>query len=288
VNKLAVGPAIRFAYQFTFGQLGTIIGLIWAPLVLAAILRFLPYGMGDTTLSPQDDPAAAGAAALRDLIFALAGVFLYAMVNVAVVRQALGLRTGGAVFHFSLGRTEFRVFVVTVFLALILTVLAAVCGLAVLAAANLAGAQAGAAAGGLAAILVAALGLCVMLVALVRLSFLYVPIAVMENSVNLERGWALTRGNFWRAGTVMFVATLPAFAVAASAFIALAGREFMTLYPLLGHIAPDALSMRVEAIMDRHIATLIGVNLIMAPFSLGLTLGAAAYGYRALAGAPAA
>ena len=82
----------------------------------------------------------------------------------------------------------------------------------------------------------------------------------------------------------MFFATLPAFVIVTSAFAALMGREFATLVPLIGQIPPEALSIRVQAIMDRHIATIIGINLIMAPFSLALTLGAAAYGYRALSG----
>jgi len=111
---------------------------------------------------------------------------------------------------------------------------------------------------------------------------------VVENSVNPERGWTLTRGNFWRAGTVMFLATLPGFVIVCSAFVALMGREFATLWPQIGHLPLDALSLRANAIMDRHIALLIGINLIIAPFGLGLTLGAAAYGYRALAGAPSA
>lgn len=288
MNKLAVGPAIRFAYQFAFGQLGTIIGLIWAPLVAAAILRFLPYGLGDTTLSPQADPAAAGAAGLRDLLFLLAGGLLYAMVNVAVIRQALGLRTGGAVFHFSFGRAELRVFAATVILFTALAIIGAGCVMAMLMAASLAAASAGEAAGGIAAIVAGLLGLCVMLVALVRLTFLYVPIAVVENSLNPERGWRLTKGNFWRAGTVMFLATLPGFVVVCSVVIALMGREFATLWPQVGHLPLEALSLRIDAIMERHIAMLIGINLIVAPFSLGLTLGAAAYGYRALSGAQAA
>jgi hypothetical protein len=44
-----------------------------------------------------------------------------------------------------------------------------------------------------------------------------------------------------------------------------------------------ALQARV-AMVDRHMATMIGLALVLAPFSFGLTLGASSYSYRALAG----
>ena len=46
MNKINVWNAIRFAYAFTFGDIGTIIGLIWLPTLLIAVLQFLPYALG--------------------------------------------------------------------------------------------------------------------------------------------------------------------------------------------------------------------------------------------------
>jgi len=280
VKILPIGPTVRFAYQFAFGQLGTIIGLIWAPMVVIAVLRFLPHGIGGADVSPGQNPGAAGAEALRNLIFGLASLLLYAAVNVSVVRQALGLRKGGAVFHFALGRPEFRVFGASLLVGLILVAVTAASVIVIVTAAVAVPGIAGQVAAGAATLA----ALCAMLFVLVRLTFLYVPVIVAEEKVGLARAWCLTGCNFWRAGTVMFLVTLPPFAVVVTAMAVLMGRDFATLVPLMGKLPLDALSLRLDAILDRHAAEMIGINLIAAPFSLGLTLGAAAAGYRELAG----
>lgn len=279
MKTLPVGSTVRFAFSFAFGQLGTIIGLIWAPMVAIAVLRFLPYGLGDMDASPGQHPGAAGAAALRDMIFGLASILLYAVVNVSVARQALGLRKGAAAFHFALGRPEFRVFGATLLVALILFASIVACMIAAITVAVAVPGAAGQAAAGV----VTLTALCALLYLLVRLTFLYVPVIVVEEKVDLARAWRLTQGNFWRAGTVMFLVTLPPFAVIVAAMAALMGRDLSTLVPLVGHLPMEALSLRIDAILDRHAASIIGVNLIAAPFSLGLTLAAAAKGYRSLA-----
>jgi len=280
VRKLQAGAAIRFAYGFTLSQLGTIIGLIWAPMVAIAVLNFLPYLLGYNQVSPEQNPAAAGAAALQSLLFALAALLLSACVYVAVARQALGQRTGPAVFYFSLGGAEFRVFAAVLLLALIM--------LAMLLGTSLASGAAvkfGGAAGPALASLAALAGLCLMLVVLTRLGFLMVPIAVMEKKIGFERGWELTAGNFWRIAAVIFVVTLPASIVFLGAFGWLTGPELVKLLPLAGKLSQEVFADRLQTIMDKHIAEIIGINLILAPFSLGLLMGASAYGYKALTGA---
>ncbi|HWA88636.1 MAG TPA: hypothetical protein VG889_01280 [Rhizomicrobium sp.] len=274
MNKLAVGPAIRSAYAFAFGQLGTVIGLIWLPMVLMAVLRFLPA----LEAEPKE------AAALRDLVFWLAGVLLYAMVNVAVIRQALGLRKGGAVVHFALGPAEFRVWGATLLLWFVLGVLALGCALAAAVAGVAVASAAGEGAGNLAGLAVLLAGAAALTVAIVRLSFLYVPAAVVEERLGFERAWQLSRGNFWRIAAVLFAVTLPVFAVVLAAALVATGPELAALMPILDKLTPEILSDRIRAIMDRHLTTMIGVNLIAAPFAIGLLCGASAQGYRALGG----
>lgn len=284
MNKLVAGPTIRAAYAFAFGQIGTIIGLTWLPMVLMAVLRFLPYGLGDVDLSPERNPAAAGAAGLRGLLFALAGVLLYAMANVAVTRQALGLRKGPAVVHFALGVAELRVWAATLLLWAILGVLATGCALAMVIAAGAAAAAGGQGAGAAVGAIVLLAGAALLLVALIRLSFLYVPVAVAENRVSFERAWTLTAGNFWRIAAVVFAVTLPVFVVVLAAVAVLMGPELVALASVADKLTPEILSERMQEIVTRHVSTMIGINLIAAPFSQGLTLGAAAEGYRVLKG----
>jgi hypothetical protein len=129
----------------------------------------------------------------------------------------------------------------------------------------------------------------VLLVCVVRLGFLLAPITVAENRISFERGWMLTKGNFWRISAVLFAVTLPVFAVEFAALASLMGREFLALVPAAAHLSQEAIAARMQAIIDRHISIVIGVNLIVAPFSLGLTLAASAAGYKALSpGAPQA
>lgn len=284
MKQLPVGPAIRSAYAFAFGQLGTIIGLIWAPMVGIAVLRFLPYGIGDMTAVPGRDAAAAGALVLRGFVFGMVSILLYASINVAVIRQALGLRKGGAVFHFALGRMEFRLFAAMLFLAVIMTVMMFT---ALAGAYGIAQALPGPA-GALAAAAVILAGACLLIVAMTRLGFLYVPATVAEGKIDFERCWRLTRGNFWRISAVWFVVTLPIVVIVFLSLVALMGRDIATLLPAAAHLSPEAISARFDAIMERHIATILGINLIAAPFSLGLMLGASAAGYKVLAAPPPA
>lgn len=282
MNRLPVGETTRFAYQFTFGQLGTIIGLIWIPMVAIAVLQFLPFGLGDANLSPEQNPTAAGAAALRGLVFWLVSVLLYACVNVAVTRQALGLRTGSAIAHFTLGRAEFRMWGASLIFLAIIFALAFGLVLAVIVAGIAGGATGNKVVAGLAVSAVLVAGLVILLLSLVRLGFLFVPVTVAEEKISFERAWLLTRGNFWRIVTVLFLVTLPTFVVLMTASYALMGRELSALAMVAQHLSPQAVMERYRMIVSDHAPTIIGINLIAAPFTFGLMLGAAAAGYKAL------
>jgi hypothetical protein len=287
MNRISVGETIRFAYDFTFRELGTIIGLIWVPMVGIAVLAFLPYALGDMVRSPDTNPAAAGAIALRGIVFWLVNMLLTACVNVAVMRQALGLRTGSAVVHFSVGRAEVRLWGATLLLLGITLVLAFGLALAVIVSAIAMGAAGSKAATAAVVFLVAFAGICGLLFALTRLGFLLVPIVVKEEKISFERCWTLTRGNFWRISAVLFVVTLPTVILFMSAFIYLLGPELIALWPQAQHLGQEALADRIQAIVNGHIATMLGIQLIVAPFSVGLISGASAFAYKALTAAPA-
>jgi hypothetical protein len=286
VKTLSAGPAIRFAFGFAFGQLGTIIGLIWAPMVAVAVLTFLPHALGDTQALQAQDPQAAAPVVLRSLVFWLANALLSSCIYVAVMRQALGLRSGPAIFHFAVGLAELRMTGAVMLFKLIAFVLTIGLVVALVAVGLLAGANEVAAAAATLAIGIA--GACGLLYALTQLGFLLVPVTVAEQRIDLARGWTLAKGNFWRITGVLFVVTLPPLLILLGAVAWLTGRELWALVPLLDKLTPEVLSDRIQTILDAHIATIIGIQFIMAPFTLGLFLGAAAYAYKELAaGTPA-
>jgi hypothetical protein len=287
MNRIPVGETIRFAYDFTFRELGTIIGLIWVPMVGIAVLAFLPYAMGDMVRSPDINPTAAGAIALRGIVFWMLNMLLSACISVAVMRQALGLRTGPALVHLSVGRAELRVWGATLLLLGIVLVLAFGLALAVIVSAVAMGVAGSKAATAAVAVVVGLVGTCALLYALTRLGFLLVPITVKEEKISFERGWTLTNGNFWRITAVLFVVTLPTAILFMSAFVYLLGPEMIALWPQAQHLGQEALADKIQAIVNSHIATMLGIQLIIAPFSVGLVSGASAFAYKALTSAAA-
>ena len=282
MTKIPVGETVRFAYRFTFSQLGTIIGLIWLPMVAIALLEFLPYAMGDAGLRADQDPNAVGAAALRNIVFWLVSVLFYAMVNVAVVQQALGLRSGTALMHFALGRAEFRMWGASLLFLAIMFALCAGLLLAVIATGMIMQALGSKVFAAIAVSAIFLAGVCIVFVSLVRLGFLLVPATVAEEKVSFERNWLLTAGNFWRITAILFLVTLPTAVVLMTAALALMGKEFDALGQIASRISVEAFMERYRMILSAHASTMIGINLILAPFTFGLTIGAAAAGYKAV------
>lgn len=285
MKKLPVGEAIRFAYNFTFSQLGTIIGLVWIPLVVIAVLQFLPYGMGDAVLSREDNPAAYGSAQLRAILFMFVIVLMYACIFVSVTQQALGLRKGGAIYHFAMGRTELRMWGTLLLLGAIMTMLllavALLTTVGVIAVAKSADRA-------LAVPVENALlfiGACAFIFVTVRLGFLLAPATVVEKKIGFESSWKLSRGNFWRISLVIFVVTLPIAVLVFAAQYALMGREIVAVMQPGVDLA--TFTARLEPVIARHAPELIGVNLIVAPFVYGLFLATTAFAYRTLSAPPA-
>jgi len=286
VKKLPVGEAIRFAYHFTFGQLGTIIGLVWIPLVVIAVLQFLPYGMGDATLTREADPAAYGSAQLRAIIFLFVIVLMYACLFVSVTQQALGLRKGGAVYHFALGRTELRMWGALLLLGAILFMLFAAIGLLTFVGAVAAGKAFAPALAGPVMSALLFIGACALIYVAVRLGFLLAPATVVEKKLGFESSWKLSHGNFWRISLAAFVVTLPIAILVFAAQYALMGRELVAIMDPGTSFA--TFMTRLKVVIGRHAPELIGVNLIVAPFVYGLFLSTAAFAYRTLSAPPSA
>ena len=270
MNKLPVGQTIIDAYGFTFTQLGTIIGLIWFPMVVSTLLNFLPQLAGGAG-------EASGAGAVESLAVLLLTLLLSAIMYVAIARQALGLRQGPAVFHFALGQPEFRVYGAL----LIIYFLIGLAALAQLEAQSVGGPVSQVATA------IALPGILFVIYLAVRFGFILVPAVVAENRIDFARIWTLTRGNFWRIFAVVLAIAIPLWFVECASGLAIMGKDLEAALPPVQTTDPQAIQHHVEALEDvfhRHMPELLFIWLIMAPFSLGLTLSASASAYRALAG----
>ena len=200
MNKLPVGKTIQFAYAFTFGQIGTVIGLIWIPTLINAVASFFVLGGYYQALAGSFDSGVppAGAQVLYPLLLAVLTMMLLSMIGVAITQQALGLRQGPAFAHVSLGTFELRVFGGFFGLYMLLVLFVFVFAL-VVAGAGMAAASAGSAPTmALGVGFVALAGVCAIVYLATRLSFLLVPAVLDGRDFGLSRSWELTRGNFWR------------------------------------------------------------------------------------------
>ena len=279
MNKIPVGKTIRSAYAFAFGHLGSIIGLVWAPLVLIAVLQFLPYAMGYDSSAAPESATIAGQRALLGLGTFFLAILLQAMIATAVTQFALGLRPGGAVFHIAAGPAEFRLFGAILLYYVVCFCMGMAFGL--LALALIAVAKVPAVASVAFLILVAAL--CALIYTAVRLGFLIAPVTVAEQHVSLTRGWTLMKGNFWRSFVVILSVVVPYLLIVYAIIVAMVGPSHLFApFPT----NPDAIAQDMEvrfAPLKAHMPLYIGLTLIIAPFGIGLNLGAAAAAYRTLA-----
>lgn len=220
-NQIPVGKTIAYAYGFTFGNLGTIIGLTWLALLLAvgsnyAVLEYTGLGtMTEGTV--RANPALAFQTLGWFLLSLLVAMFFGAIVAVALSRQALGLRTGGAIVHLAAGGTEWRMFGGHLRYLLSVIVLAIISYIATLLIVLVIGFIANAMGGAMAAAgIIGLLGILGMVVlggavifTLVRMGYLLSPSIVAERPGGLKRSYDLTKGNFWRIVLVWIGSSLP-------------------------------------------------------------------------------
>ena len=293
MNKIPVGQTIRFAYAFTFGEIGTVIGLIWIPTLIQTVADFFILGTYYPVLADAFDAGAApsGPAALLPLLLVVVSMLTMAMVGVAITQQVLGLRAGPVFAHIAFGSAELKVFGGYFFLYGLAILFLFVFVLAVslvsagsLAAVNFMGGGAPAFAVGL--VVLSLVGLAAAIFVMTRLSYLLVPTILDGADFGVLRSWQLTRGNFWRIFIVGLATLLPLFIV-----IDVVGAIFLGPPPVAAQSATPA---TVEALLHSfaaelrstlpHLPVLMGVGLVMSPLTYGLLFAPAAFAYRVLSG----
>lgn len=290
MNKIPVGQTIRAAYAFTFGEIGTVIGLIWIPIVLNAVVSFMieQYLRGQrAVLAPDQVPPGAGLVSL----YYIAVPLIAAMIAVAITRQALGLRQGQAIAHVSIGPSELRVYAGFAGLFLLFFIFAMGIGLGAIVLAGLGSVLTpdkglGLQIGAIAADIVALAGIAGLVYAMLRLSFLLVPSAVVEGTFGLSRSWELTKGNFWRIFAIVAATTLPISLLILAINLVVLGPEYWTAIAAMAadqaH-APKYMAQLV-AIAEPKLPVLLGIGLVLAPVTNGLLFAPSAFAYRVLTG----
>lgn len=285
MNKLPVGQIIREAYVFTFGEIGTVLGLTWIPTLINTVASYFIFRSYALTLeSLQTGAPPTDGQALLPFPLMILCLFLVGMIGVALTRQVLGIRKGPALAHVALGGEEFRAFAgfIGVYLMTFLFILLFM--MVVSAVAMFAGAAAGPAAGAIAA-LAGVIGVFLMIYAVVRFGYLLVPSVVVDGQFGLTRSWQLTKGNFWRIIAIMLGTLLPLMLVSDIATALVMGPlpPPSTVQPTdlagVARIWADQLKMTLP-----HLPALMGVSLVLAPLGYSLLFTPAALAYRILSG----
>ena len=301
--KIPVFRTIGSAYGFAFGNLATIVGLIWLPL---GLLLAMQYYVAVRYMNGYVQALSAGnlyelnrANGVRWLSIG-AGLLLQAIMITPVMRQALGLRQGGAFISFAIGPTALRV--VGALIALDLVILAIVyigiIPLIAVIAGLLVSAKIVGSLHGVAAMTVTAYSVlgslfvyvCFVFFVVVRLSYLLVAVVVAENRIDLIHAWRLTNWNFWRIFWVIVATMLPLALLYLPLLWAALGYPGFHL-PSAAFLAQwkgaptKAFAWFANAYIER-LPYILAVFFIMSPLAIGLTSGAAAAAYRSLVPQP--
>lgn len=207
MSKIPVMATVSRTYGFLLGDIGTIVRLAWAPLLIGSGLSFIfgPQIM-DAAMQAQSNPNAAMAQAPAQFLLGCVAFVTGIMATVALLRVViLGDRKPGLFVYLWFGGAELRLIIVSVllFVAVIAGAIAIALVLALL--------------GGIAAAVPAISGLVVVVAlalvpvtiwAALRLSLIS-PVVVAENNLGVERSWQLMSGNAFRMFLVLLMTVVP-------------------------------------------------------------------------------
>lgn len=237
MTTIPVSATISRAYGFLLGEVGTIVRLTWAPLLLGAGLSYF-YGAPTVDGAGKIEPNPA--LFLISLVMFVTGT----MAMVALLRVVVfGDRMPGLYVYLKLGAAEARLILVTVLL--VIGFIAAMFAATLVV--TLVGAMA-------AAVPVVGIALLVAVVAgvfggliwaLVRLSLTW-PAIVAENNLGVERSLALTKGNVLPLFLVLLATYGVCTLVTWIAFVVILGADYPAL-PSLPAIS-DAQAKSPEAV----------------------------------------
>jgi len=286
MSKIPVGQIIRRAYAFTFGEIGTVIGLTWIPVLISTVVSYFMlrgYALSLESLDSGTPPT--DAQALLPLPLAILNLFLVGVIGVALTRQVLGLRKGPAFAHISVGSEEMRAFAGFIGVYLLTMLFILVFMVAIGALAGIAGSSGAAPAAGAIAGATVVIGILLLIYAVVRLGYLLIPAVVDDGHFGLTRSWQLTRGNFWRIVGVLLATLMPLILVSDIVSALVMGPP-----PQAAGAPPADLAGMFHLWAEQmhtvlaHLPALMGVNLVLAPLGYSLLFTPAALVYSVLTG----
>ena len=295
MKKLPVLTILSRTFGFLLGDLPTILRLSWLPLAIAAGVSFYLGGQAiDAIVAAKGDPSAGASAPQADLLAGTVSFVTNAIVVVALLRVVLyGDRKPGWPAWISLGVTEGRFMLV--YVLLVIAAIAGVIGTALIF--SLFAAIAAQMPGMALLIDMVAFGLLGGVIWVMVKLYLVPAVVVAENTLGVERAWALMRGNAFRMFVILLVAYLPLAIIGVMLSLAILGADMPPApdFSLLasGKLKPDEAQKMIEAWQTgllaaarMHWTEFAILNYVGAIIGASLVAGITGNAYLELAGDP--
>lgn len=289
--KIPVGKTLEAAFTFVFKNFLSILGIFWFPMLVAVILVggvLLRILVG---VHHFPDPKADMQTFMR-LMIELGALYVWAivvfivtgaMIQVGLLRKALGLHPSPVFIFYSLDGDVWRM--IGAMLLLIVVSIGLLLGFVIVDGLIywLTGVAAGQSVATGITVIAGIVTFCFYIYAMVRLGYFLPAVVVAEHHIGFSRAWELARGNFWRIVALVLVMALAVGIVAsmvqsifAPPFIMNFGpnndpNEFLRAYMTYLHSAGPAIAI---------------VSVLQTFFLYGLMAGATANAYRAVTQPP--
>ena len=290
MHKIPMSETVSSAYNFTFKNFLSVLGIAWFPYTVCFVL----IALGVIALMPglahlgegQFDFSAIGGLIGLVVLASIAFILAASMVNVGVMRQALGLHKGQVFIYFDLSAAVWRM-IGAMLLACLVIYGVMIVSIAIVVLLFSAGpALIGQTLANTLGVIACIAAFVFYIYAFVRLIFFIAPVVVAEERIGLGRAWELGQGNFWRIIGIWIAVTLPAGIVFNIIFSTLMGP------PPMAEFHSDMTAQEVFQIyanMFAHIGPIFVVlELIYIIALTGLINGAQATAYRAVTRPPGA
>ena len=297
MRKIPLGSTIAGSYGFLFTNIVSIIGTMWLPVLLFAALigaficQIVPHDwfQGHFPEHVNKDDVhryvithmpiiAAGVPVL-----ALASMLMKAMVNVGILRHAVGEKTSTTFIWFSLGARVWRMVAMSLLFVIVYAVLE-IAALILFGAVNLVlhlmpfiphvvrGLMNG---------LLALAVFLTFIYVIARLFFFLPAVIVAENRISPSRAWELSKGNVWRIVVLVLAVVLP---VCVLTGVVVCMTLFATVVPEAIRQHPKGPEQAFEFLRSilPVLPVIAGIYLVSIIAVTGLALGAIGRAYKAV------
>jgi hypothetical protein len=297
MKKIPLGSAIAGSYGFLFTNIISIIGTMWLPVLLFAALmaafvcQMIPHEWFQGHFPEhiaKDDMHRLLIAHLPIFVTAipvmvLASMLMKAMINVGILRHAIGEKTSTTFIWFSLGGRVWRMVAMSLLFLVVYVVLeiSAIILFAVLNVALHAMPFIPHVVQGLANAALAVAAFLAIMYVIVRLFFFLPAVIVAEHRISPSRAWDLSKGNVWRIVVLLLAVIVP---VCVLTGVVVCATLFTTVVPeAMRHHpkGPEQVFEFLKSVLP-VLPAIAGIYLVSIVAVTGLALGAMGRAYKAV------